>query len=247
MSKQFYKRCGDCWQYFPAEFLSIQIYCDKCKNKGKTEKRPSNQERYINRIKRARFIRLSNFDIYDLERPLKDIKGFERVCRYCGEPLKKVDGSYSSGKRYCKNKEHNGDDLFEKFNWSYVSSFYAFEIQKEFKKKIIEKMDKIKVSKDYFSYFTVCEECGDLCRARERWHKHYAPSGLLHSIIDKLDVINVHHIQPVYTLIEENILLIFDKKNFICLCKTCHGKRHRKKAEAPFKYKHEYKALTSWF
>ncbi|HEY0090303.1 MAG TPA: hypothetical protein VGB37_15750, partial [Candidatus Lokiarchaeia archaeon] len=118
----YYKECRSCWKFFLVELMSIQVYCEECKNK---EYLPglTNQQRYIRNIKSSRSISLDNFDVYDLERPIKNndkdkIIDYERVCRICGAPLRTKKGTYSYHKRYCGTKKCNGGVLFSKFNWN---------------------------------------------------------------------------------------------------------------------------------
>ena len=91
----YYKYCNCCNQYFKVELMSIQGYCEECKNK---EYLPglTNQQRFVRNIKHSRSVSLDLFDVYDLERPIKSKDGkiidYERVCRICGAPLKNKKG-----------------------------------------------------------------------------------------------------------------------------------------------------------
>lgn len=209
-----HKKCRNCGEFFPSELLSIEIYCKKCRNeeyvKGKTRQWP-----YITRIKHARYINLNKFNIYDLKRPLEG-GGYERVCRICGDPLKKKDGSYSAHRAYCGKGACNANKLYYMFDWGTCSKSYLYKVKKEQKEKILEELEKKGINKDNLSIFVLCEKCGALCTAGN------------YICFSKLKTINVHHKIPVHTLTEENIMLIWNEDNFICLCTECHGNAHRK-------------------
>ena len=151
------------------------------------------------------------FDIYDLDRPTS--YGFERVCRICGVPLLKKDGTYSYHRRYCG--KHYGGELWSKYNWSEVSKEYAREVKKKNRKTIFQKTRNFKEKKRYIKNLTICEKCGELCQITDYyWDRHFNRPH---------DVINIHHIIPVHTLTIENLYLIWEKSNLIALCPKCHN------------------------
>jgi len=191
--------CGD---YFPAEPLELKFYCEK----NECQKRLYYKIEYI---KRTRFCSSDFFDIYDLDRPIS--YGFERVCRICGTPLLKKDGTYSYHRRYCG--EHYGYELWAKYNWGEVSKNYAYEIRDKNRKTIFLKTRNLELKKRYIKNLTVCEKCGELCQIKDYWDR---------LSLKTHDVINIHHIIPVHTLTIENLHLIWDKSNLIALCPKCH-------------------------
>jgi len=170
------------------------------------------------------------FDIYDLDRPRLTDQGtvidYERVCRVCGKPLLKKDGIYSYHKRYCN--EHNGSELWAKYNWGIVSKDYAWDVVGKNKEIISEKfIEHIQKNHSYYKEnpkrikkdlgsLTVCEICSKLCLVYDiYWNyrkKHF-------------DVINIHHKIPVHTLDKDNFHLIWDWDNLIALCKDCHNQQ----------------------
>jgi len=197
------KKCLICGDYFPAEPLELKFYCEK----NECQKRLDYK---VNQIKRVRSCSSDLFDIYDLDRPTN--YGFERVCRICGSPLLKKDGTYSYHRRYCG--EHNGYGLWTKYNWSEVSKKYAIEIRDKNKELIIQKTRNLKLKDRYINNLTICEKCGELCQINDYWDRLSLKSH---------DVINIHHIIPVHTLTIENLYLIWEKTNLIALCPKCHN------------------------
>ena len=164
------------------------------------------------------------FDVYDLDRPITSKNGislgYERVCRECGKPLKNKDGKHAFYRKYCK--EHNGFDLFEKYNWSAVSKKYARKIRDEnyeyIWEEIIEKYGLNNFTQNEMNNFTICEECKKLCQIYDLYYykekfKDFPP-------------INIHHIKPVHTLMEENFTLIWDFDNLKALCPPCHSRQN---------------------
>ena len=224
---KFYKECRyrTCFKFFEVELMSIQIYCEECKNKTVVSG-ITNQQNYIQNIKYSRSISLDCFDVYDLERPIKNhnndkIIGYERVCRICGAPLRNKKGEYSDRKRYCGTKECNGGILFSKFNWKgcrfkYIKILYEKQ-EKEIESELLKR--NIDIERKY--HFIFCEKCNKLCKINNDW---WAGDYLGALEFKEFESVEIHHKQPVYTLTEENILLIFDSNNLICLCESCHNK-----------------------
>jgi 5-methylcytosine-specific restriction endonuclease McrA len=217
------KKCRSyhCHEYFPAKPLEFKFFCDKeeCKERSWYG---------FQTIKQNRHIPANYFDIYDLDRPIKyndKIVGYERVCRVCGAPLLKKDGKYSHHKRYCN--EHNGDALWTKYNWGYVSKDYAIKIREENQELICQKF-KEQIEKENKLYkeipewvkkttnLTICEECGKLCQI---YSQPFLRNGL------GLNTINIHHKIPVHKLERDNFHLIWDYTNLIALCEDCHHKQ----------------------
>jgi len=65
--KNFYKFCPVCNEYFPVDFLALDKFCSICKVKPYIFNTTiTNQENYINNIKKTRNIKAETFDIYDL-------------------------------------------------------------------------------------------------------------------------------------------------------------------------------------
>lgn len=194
--------------------------------------------------KKTRCIYSEYFDIFDLDRPITSKNGislgYEHVCRECGKPLKNKDGKHAFYRRYCK--EHNGFELFEKYNWSAVSKKYARKVRDENYKfiweKIIEKYGKNNFNFDEMNNFTICEECKRLCQIYDLYY--YKDK------FKDFSILNVHHIKPVHTLTRKNINLIWDFDNLIVLCPECHKKQphfFRKEAKDPFL---QFKKITSF-
>ena len=178
----------------------------------------------IDSIKKQRHIPTDFFDIYDLDKPIiykNGIKEFERVCRICGNPLFNKNGEYSYHKRYCNN--HNGSELWAKYNWGTVSKNYAIDISNQNKRIISDKFKEILVKyhqhyekhpkkiKYDLANLTLCEKCGKLCYIYMNWYKKKI-----------FDIINIHHIKPIHKLSLEELHLIWDKDNLIALCPSCH-------------------------
>ena len=225
---KYYRKCKSCRKFFQVELMSIQIYCEKCKSKefipGHT-----NQHNYIQNIKYSRSISLDSFDVYDLERPIKnknnEIIDYERVCRVCGAPLRNKKGGYSYHKRYCGTKQCNGGVLFNKFNWNECRFKYIKFLHEKQEKEIEIELVKRNIDIERKYHFIFCEKCNKLCK-RNSDYKTSKSSGI--------ESVEIHHKQPVYTLTEENILLIFDSNNLICLCESCHNKtKEIKKLKGP--------------
>ena len=216
-----HKRCRNyhCHEYFPAKPLELKFFCDKkeCQEYFKNY--------HFYSLKSNRHLPANYFDLYDLDRPIKirgKIVGYERVCRICGAPLFKKDYTYSHHKRYCN--EHNGDALWAKYNWSYVSKDYATKIRDENQEIIDQKFKKIiedayKIHKEIPEWIketdnlTICEECEKICQIYSLTYYHN---------ILKLNTINIHHKIPVHKLTNDNFYLIWEFDNLIALCEDCH-------------------------
>jgi len=230
--------------------MSIEIYCPKCRDDVCIEGK-SRQWWWVNRIKRNRTINLDNFDIYDLDRPIRQdtregknqIVGYERVCRICGAPLKNKDGKYSYYRRYCSKEECNASVLYEKFNWQGCSNAYIESVVEKQYPEIKKRLKELEVVRLYYNEFILCEECGELCTKQTyAWgNDFFGPKHL-----KPFPAINVHHKIPVHTLTEENILFLFDWDNLLILCPDCHNKQDHKlskikKVEAP-----KFKTIKEW-
>jgi len=202
------KECLLCGVFYEEGLSSIQKFCPACR---KTE----NQAIYIAHIKKTRHIEAKVFDVYDLDSP-RSWYGYERVCRNCGGPLpRKKDGSYNPYRRFCDRAECNAFDFFSKYNWSACRYKYLLQTQDAQKERIIKELKMRDIKRDY-NTFVFCETCGKFCISYDFPH---LASDLTCGII------NVHHITPVHTLTEENLMLIFDTENLICLCEECHNKQ----------------------
>lgn len=222
-----HRKCNSCGEFFPVEPMEFKFFCDKeeCEKKWKYG--------FYN-IKSTRNISLNFFDIYDLDRPILTDKGkvirYERACRVCGNPLLNKDGKYSYHRRYCS--EHNGYELWVKYNWGLVSKSYARKISRQkinkrvISKQFIEKLQDLAIKSLYKEHpkrlqrdlnnLTVCEECKKICFIySDNWFR--SPLGV--------EVINIHHKIPVHTLTEENFHLIWDESNLMALCSDCHNKQ----------------------
>lgn len=204
------KKCLKCHQFFPAEPTELKFFCDK----------PKCQE-YANTynswtIKSNRCINMYYFDIWDLDRPRNitengEILDYERACRQCGMQMFNKDGKYSVHRRYCQ--EHNGYELFVKYNWGEVSKKYAWKVAEDNKDLIKE------TNTTEYTSITICEECLKICTIydiynSQHWHKK------------RIDVINIHHIFPVHKITMKNLYLIWDFSNLKALCKECHNKQN---------------------
>ena len=214
-----HKKCRKCREFFKAELMSLEFFCNKeaCKERN---------EYIFYHIKSTRYIALDFFDMYDLDRPIMrngEILGYERVCRICGVLLCNKDGKYSYHRRYCG--EHTGYELWAKYNWGVVSKGYARKVSKE-NKELISKnfIEFIQINHSYYkekpkrierdlNNLTICEECGKLCYTyTDYWNR-----------VSKFDVINIHHKIPVHKLTMENVHLIWDYSNLMALCSDCHN------------------------
>jgi hypothetical protein len=218
------------------------------------------EDHYINRIKKARSITANTFDLYDLDRPIireNKIIEYERVCRACGNPLKTKDGKYSYHMRYCKEHRGKGYELFDKYNWGPCAKEYVRKIQEKFSEEIIVQIKELEILKEHYNLVVICEECKKLCKSANYYESPYSLSSLRkrnpdifesNQIIAKLELINVHHIVPVHTLTKENIHLIWEESNLICLCKECHWSKHRSEAKTNYKVDPlKYKTLDQFF
>ncbi len=220
-----HKKCRKCREFFKAELMSLEFFCNKeeCREEGIYG---------LYRIKRTRHFTLDLFDIYDLDRPILTDQGtiisYERVCRICGNPLFNKDGKYSYNRRYCGNC--TGYSLWVKYNWGEVSKRYAKKVSKENKpiisEQFIEKLQDhatksyykekpIRIKRDLRN-LTICEECKKLCHI-------YADYWIALPL--KIGVVNIHHKIPIHTLTEENIHLIWEESNLMALCSECHNKQ----------------------
>ncbi len=179
---------------------------------------------------------MNYFDIYDKDRPIiwdEKTVGFERVCRICGETLKKKNGEYSYHKRYCN--KCIGDSLYDKYNWSMTSKKYAIKIAEENKEYIIEKIKELNFKEDILYNITICEECKSLCQI----YDGYALSN------KKINVVNIHHKIPVHTLTGENLNLIWDYDNLIALCENCHSQQDHKLRTVKVEF-HKFRKITQF-
>lgn len=227
------KKCLKCGNFFPIEPMEFKFYCEK-------ESCQESSFYRITSIKGSRHIPTDFFDIYDLDRPIFNDKGkiynYEGVCRVCGKPLFKKDGTYSHHKRYCN--DHTGYELWAKFNWGIVSKKYAYDVAAKNKSviskkfieyieanKLIYKENPEKVKRD-LSNITICELCFKLCSIYDYYYNRKS----------KIEVINIHHKIPVHTLDKDNLHLIWDQSNLIALCGECHHKQdhHLKTKVDPF-------------
>ena len=224
------RRCRKCGHFFPVKPMELKFFCDKkeCQEYLLTY--------HFYTIKSNRHVPLDYFDIFDLDRPIKTGYGYERVCRQCGAPLHNINGKYSPYRRYCAN--HNGYELFVKYNWGEVSKDYARKVRDDNKELIStlfieyinrnqalykEKPSKIKMD---LNNLTICEECGKLCHIHGSWSPER-----------RFDVLNIHHKIPVHTLKWDNIHLIWDASNLIALCHDCHKNQdHQLKKPSPYQY-----------
>ena len=220
-----HKRCvrSHCRDYFPAKPLEFKFFCDK------KECQEYFTKYHFYSMKSSRHISAAYFDLFDFDRPILTdggkVIGYERVCRICGGPLLKKDGKYSHHKRYCN--EHNGSELWTKYNWGVVSKDYAIKIREENQDLIRQKFNE-QIQEAYQNYkkipkwvkettnLTICEVCGKLCQI-------YSQTFLYNNL--GLKTINIHHKIPVHTLTNENFHLIWDESNLIALCEDCHHKQ----------------------
>jgi len=235
------KKCKSCGKYFPGELLSIEIFCPECvKDSSVIDK----VRFYIIRLKKSRSVPLDVFDIYDLERTYKDY-GYERVCRICGNPLRKKDGTYSYHMCYCRKHIGHGYILYTKFNWGSCSKAYIEKVQFKNRKIIRKKLEEINIPKDLSRLVVICEECNELCQKTDLYY--FSFNREYKDILKTLPIINVHHIIPVHTLDKSNIMLIWDFKNLICLCLKCHHNKHKsKKAEKIILISRQHKTLDQF-
>lgn len=221
------KKCKHCGDFFPSKPLSLQFYCDK-------ERCQEKSDYMLTYIKKNRYISAHNFDIYDLDRPIKhnnDIIGYKNVCRICGSPLLKKDGSYSEYLRYChKTDLCSSYTLFEHSFWNGASEVYIEMNRKKNLKKIRQFIKKYNLDREitdlyhlisFNEYdFAICEECGKLCLSHSTnpyWFKRYQ--------MKAPPIINIHHIIPVHTLTWDNLYLIWDRRNLKSLCPECHHRQ----------------------
>lgn len=207
-----HKKCLICGEFFPAKPMEFKFFCQK--------EECLKYKRYrLQYIKKLRHIPPRYFDLYDLDRPLKHGEKivpymYERVCRECGKPLLNKNGKYSYHKRYCN--EHNGNELWARYNWGVVSKDYAYKIRDKYEELIISKMKEKKIEEKEFNNIIICENCQKLCQI-------YSLTSLYRKF--KLKVINIHHITPIHTLDWSNLHLIWDKNNLIALCEDCHNQQ----------------------
>lgn len=216
-----HKRCVRCKAFFPAKPLEFKFFCDK------EECKEYYNKYHFYTIKSNRHLPAHYFDLYDLDLPMihnnkPTLFNYQRVCRICGEPLLKKDGTYSYHKRYCN--EHNGDALWEKYNWGSVSKNYARKIRDSHKELIKIKFNEIiqkkfKIYKEVPNWIrktinlTICELCSKLCQINSLTY-------LLSQF--RIRTINIHHKIPIHTLKKDNLQLIWDEDNLIALCEDCH-------------------------
>lgn len=226
-----HKKCRSCSSFFPAKVRSLEILCDKLECQEK-------KNYYLDGIKGDRYVPMDYFDIYDLDRPSKHCyTGYERVCRYCGNPLLRKDGKYSVHMRYCQEHRGKGYELFNSFNWSSTSKSYAFHVQAQFKKEIREKIKESNIELKNRIEFVICEECHELCLIFDLYMPRFKG----------INVINVHHKEPVHTLNWDNLYLIWDFNNLICLCPKCHNKQdHKLKKKEDMIKKSNFVRISKW-
>lgn len=202
------KKCLRCHDFFPVKPMELKFFCDK------PECREYMDTYHFWTIKSQRYISMNYFDIYDLDIPYNitengEVLDYERVCRQCGSRLFNKDGKYSVHRRYCQ--EHNGYELFAKYNWSEVSKKYAWHVAEE-NKELIDKLNNTE-----YTNITICEQCSKICSIYDNsysWAK------------DRIEVINIHHKYPVHRITMKNIHLIWDFSNLKALCKECHSKQN---------------------
>lgn len=219
-------RCKSCHEFFPADLLSIDVFCPKCLN-SPDEYIQLQIKFFYNHLKKTRSVSLDVFDMFDLDRP-NDASWakFERVCKICGKPLKKKDGSYSGYLRYCQDHRGHGEIIFSKYNWQYCSKAFIKKIQYEHRKLIKEKLEALSLPySEVGDVIVICEECKQICQIADL--HYYSGLGDYKKILTTLPIINVHHKVPVHTLNKDNITLIWDFSNLICLCTECHHDKHR--------------------
>lgn len=233
-----HKQCHSCGDFFKSDLLSFYTYCSKPECKKKAEHR-------LQSIKKRRMINMDYFDIYDLDLVHKIYENgnivYERVCRFCGSRLLNKNGKYSHHKRYCNKRECNGYDLFDQFDVATIVKNYARKIRDD-NLDIIKKMVKdiipeeaYKEKKTYWydplarynpERFTICELCGKLLRIFESYSYYHK---------NNIEVCEIHHKIPVHTLTWDNIHLIWDINNLICLCTECHNKQDHKLKKVKYK------------
>lgn len=153
--------------------------------------------------------------------------GYERVCRICGSPIKKKDGTYSYHICHCEKHRGHGIILYTKFNWGSCAKAYIEMVQFKNRKIIKKKLEEIDIPKELSDLVVVCEECNELCQKEDLYYFSFGRE--YKDILKALPITNVHHITPVYLLDKSNIMLIWDFKNLQCLCLKCHHDKHKSK------------------
>ena len=223
-----HKKCRNCGDFFSIEKTAvIKFFC----NKEECQK-SIRRNIFLNRIKKARGITMDHFDIFDLDLPTESYHKYERVCRVCGARLIKKNGEHSFHKRYCN--KCTGNSIWAKYDIEMITKGYArkirdqnFEIIKKLVKEIIPK-EVYKEKKRLFynpftryrpELFTLCEKCGKLLRIYQDYN-YYSKN--------TVEGCNIHHKIPVHTLDWDNIYLIWDEDNLICLCQDCHNRQDHK-------------------
>jgi len=249
------KNCKICSSYFSSYPLSLNLFCEKTKcydyyashhGSYAYENISKVEHHYITQMKLNRSIPTNTFDLYDLDRPIiidGEVRGYERVCRVCGSPLLDKKGIYNYHLRYCKSHRGYGTIIYDKYNWSFCAKSYLRKIQEKFYGEISTKIKEIGILEKHKPLTILCEECKKLCKA-VNYYISFNTFALSESkqLLIKLDLINVHHIVPVHILTKENIHLIWEESNLICLCPECHWAKHRSEPEIvykvdPIKYK----------
>lgn len=227
------RKCRHCHEFFPVEPMELKFFCDK------PECRDYMDNYHFYTIKSQRCISLNYFDIFDFDRPRTindngEIIDYERVCRVCGALLANKDGKYSVHRRYCG--EHNGYELWSKYNWGEVRYKYTREVRDNNIDEINKKRKAQNIEEEA-RLFTICELCGDLVYIWEghSWNNHR----------NIISLVNIHHKLPVHKIVMSNIHLIWDYSNLIALCKPCHNKQDHflKKTKKAKKYR----MITSYF
>ena len=169
----------------------------------------SGKSTYISELKTQNpdrdYIVLSTDDI--LER-LGNEKGLNYSQAFKNIPFKKVQAIFNNDFRQAINNESN--IIIDQTNLTVKSR--------------AKKLNKI--PEEYKNSLTICESCKCLCRISNGYWSWTNDDNKIK--VRKLGLVNAHHIIPVHTLTKDNLALIWDKNNLICLCPECHGKTMRK-------------------
>ena len=231
------KKKGSLSIYFPATLRTWNRYCPR---------HQSELKRDVASIISSRIIPVEWFDVYRPETlPNGQIYHYH-VCRACGADLIGKNGKHYSAMRWCKrrDKEHGEWVSQTLWNWSSSRADYALTlaenqiplIQEQFPDLIAS--GKLRLTRGtYLKYYNyhhdpnalfsygltavICENCGRLATINQSSYSRYRNKD--QEIIEA----QVHHKIPVHALTLENIMLMFDSSNFICLCMDCHWDDHR--------------------
>lgn len=213
MTMMIFKKCLTCGIHFPSVLRTWKSRCPE---------HEADLERDMNRIKDRRFIPPDWFDVYD--------EHYEHLCRACGARLLNKKGEHSNTMRWCKRNdpEHQqwrkesdcgfNTERFQytlnlamrQFNVIYSKNVSFFQDDARYK---IHEYDQGKIAAIGNNFLVMCEKCGGLAEAGVSYF------GLRSA--------HVHHKKPIHQLQMNEIYLIFDHSNFICLCTACHGEAHR--------------------